>query len=280
MSVKTIKFLLIWILISFRLDTFAENKYEKMVQITSSHFIMGCDKGDENVFCQRKESPSHRLNIKNFWIDIHEVTVFEYALCIEKGACTLPDTISEDCSDHVGKQPNAEYNNWINKSVRKDHPINCVTWHQAKTYCEWLGKRLPTEAEWEKAARGVDGRQYPWGNEPATCNHAIMTTDEEGGGCGLDSTWPVGSKIKGASPYGVLDMSGNIAEWTADWYDENLYRTKIVDDSQGPITGKYRVVKGGRYSSPSSTIQTFSRSPYEPDRAFDSVGFRCALSEE
>ena len=139
--------------------------------------------------------------LPDFGIDRTEVRVDEYAACVLSGACTRPGTRAS-C-------------NWSDAD-RGDHPINCVNWEQARNYCAWVGKRLPSEQEWEKAARGEDGRVFPWGDEPATCDVAVIESGAEGRGCGHGSTWPVASLESGRSPYGIFDMAGNVLEWTAD----------------------------------------------------------------
>jgi formylglycine-generating enzyme required for sulfatase activity len=149
----------------------------EMVRVPAGEFTMGSKGGHSD------EKPEHRVYLEEFYIDKYEVTVAQYRACVEAGACTAPST--------------GQYYNW-GRSERENHPINGVDWDQAQAYCGWAGKRLPSEAEWEKAARGTDGRTYPWGNATPTCGYAVMS--QGGDGCGQDSTWPVGSKPSGASP--------------------------------------------------------------------------------
>jgi formylglycine-generating enzyme required for sulfatase activity len=118
-----------------------------------------------------------------------------------------------DVEGHEGTEWK-KYSNLPSEFKASDHPVVCVAWDEAKAYCEWVGKRLPTDIEWEKAARGTDGRTYPWGDDELSCEYAIMY--EGDAGCERKTTWPVGSKPKGASPYGAVDMSGNVLEWVAD----------------------------------------------------------------
>jgi len=166
-----------------------------MVYVPAGEFEMGSADGSND------EKPEHRVYLDAFWIDKTEVTNAQYQRCVMAGACK-----------------ESWYANDAN-SAGDAQPVVGVEHYMAEAYCEWVGARLPTEAEWEKAARGTDGRSYPWGNEEATCEYAVMK-DGSGNGCGEDKTWPVGNKPLGASPYGALDMAGNVWEWVADWYDD------------------------------------------------------------
>ncbi len=206
-----------------------KNKLSDMVLISDGEFMMGCNEAVDNN-CLEIEKPYHRVYLNNYYIDKHEVTVAEYQGCVNAGGCNEPNT--------------GKYCNW-GQSGREDHPINCVNWNQAQTYCRWAGKRLPTEAEWEKAARGTDGRKYPWGNETATFQYAVMS--DGGDGCGRNSTWPVCSKPQGNSPYGLCDMAGNVVEWVEDWYEGNYYQGSAANNPTGPSTGKDRVLRGGSW---------------------------------
>ena len=169
------------------------------------------------------EQPAHAVTLsKSFWIDLTEVTVEDYSVCWALKVCKLPM-----------QGPKL---NWGVPGKDK-HPANGVTWYDAKQYCEWKGKRLPTEAEWELAARGTDGRMFPWGNTKPTCD--LVVNDK----CGTTGTQKVGSKPKGDSPYGVHDMSGNVAEWVADYFKEDYYYESPAVDPKGPETGTKRVAR-------------------------------------
>jgi len=227
---------------------------------------MGCNSLIDSD-CDDDESPYHSVYISGFFIDAMEVTAGDYKDCVEAGLC-----------NYTGSNSNAAhtYNN-----SRDNHPINYVSWTDAKTYCEAKEKRLPTEAEWEKAARGEDGRLYPWGNETATCEYTIM---REGSvkGCDQGSTWPVGSKTAGASPYGAMDMAGNVAEWVHDWYDEAYYGGSPQDDPQGPTSSPhgYRILRGGSLTSNAKILRTSQRQLYNATTQLSLGGFRCAKSFE
>ena len=172
---------------------------DERVAIAGGAFVAGCDpaQGDD---CLPDEMPREVREVAAFEIDRTEVTVAAYRACVEAGACTPPD-VAEGC-------------NW-DREGRELHPVNCVDWEQAKAYCAFRDARLPTEWEWEKAARGSDGRRNPWGDAPADCRVAVL--DEGGGnGCGAgDTTFEVGSRPAGATPEGVVDLIGNVWEWTS-----------------------------------------------------------------
>jgi formylglycine-generating enzyme required for sulfatase activity len=214
-----------------------------MVRVPAGAFHYGCNASVDSQ-CEDDEKPGKRVTLPAFTIDKTEVMASAYGACVNTGTCTKPKT-GGSC-------------NW-GKSGRGDHPINCVDWIQAKAYCSWAGKRLPTEQEWEKAARGTDGRKYPWGNQSASCARAVM--NDGGTGCGDNKTWPVGSKPSGASPYGAQDMAGNVWEWTSDWYDSKK---------------KGRVLRGGSWGYDARRVRASSRGRYYPAFRSNSYGFRCA----
>jgi serine/threonine-protein kinase len=172
---------------------------------------------------------------------------------VEAGSCSAPS-----CSEE-GDSP----------EKRGDHPVVCVTWEQARRYCAWAGKRLPTEAEWEKAARGTDARTFPWGNTAPSCELAHYYD------CEGTSTLPVGTLKAGASPYGVLDMAGNVFEWVADWHHADYYALGPDRDPPGPASGEKKVVRGGAYSYGADELTVHGRTFDLPIKAFTQVGFRC-----
>ncbi len=235
-----------------------------MVLVPAGGFVMG-----SNI--ENDELPTRRVHVDLFFIDETEVTVMDYAVCVESESCGSPDA-GAGC-------------NW-SVDGRGEYPINCVTWFQAQEYCRWAGdgmKRLPTEAEWEKAARGTDARKYPWGDleEPA-CDRAVVEDASQGGaGCGTGGTMAVGTKPAGASPYGVQDMVGNVGEWVADWYGDS-YGGLNGRDPEGPIEGVLRVWRGGSWAlSPvvedheASSFRSAKRESADPDSRSPELGFRC-----
>lgn len=235
-----------------------------MVEVPAGEFVMG-----SNI--ENDELPVRRVHVDMFFIDETEVTVRDYAACVDDGVCEPPDT-GDACN---GGQDD-----------RAEHPVNCVAWSQADAYCRWTGdgmKRLPTEAEWEKAARGLDARTYPWGDiEEPTCMLAVVDDALEGGpGCGTSGTMVVGSKPAGASPYGVQDMVGNVGEWVGDWYADS-YGGLGAENPVGPMEGTQRVWRGGSWARSGtpreherSPLRVAERSSAEPEVRSPEVGFRC-----
>ena len=208
------------------------------------------------------ELPCHLVTVPAFKIDHDEVTVARYKACVTAGACSAPST--------------ASYTNW-GVSGKEQHPVNGVSWNQAKAYCTWAGERLCSEAEWEKAARGTDGRLFPWGNQPATCDYAVMNETSLGSdtGCKTKSTWPVGSKSAGASPYGPMDMVGNIEVWVEDWWF-NDYSTAPTDGSARETPPQYgRVVRGAGFEGQKSQIRASYRWYFAPTSSPYWTGIRC-----
>ena len=195
--------------------------------------------------------------LDGYWIDQTEVTNTMYKLCVEDGVCDVPI-----CTDYHDPKF-AEY------------PVVCVNWYQAQAYCDWAGRRLPTEAEWEKAARGTedDGRVYPWG-DLIGCAHANYQGQD---GC-LGKIAPVGTHPIGASPYGVLDLSGNVREWVVDWHHKDYFALAPDENPEGPSTGEYKLLCGGSYAEDSSYVTISSRSVVDPNTAHGTNGFRCAAS--
>jgi len=213
------------------------------VLVPAGEFTMGSEDGESD------EKPLHTVYLDAYRIYKTEVSNAQYAKCVQSGKCTKPDC------------------NYYGKEEYEDHPVVCVDWEQARSYCEWAGGRLPSEAEWEKAARGMEGRKYPWGEAEATCELANF------GGC-KDETAPVGSSPAGASPYGALDMAGNVWEWVNDWYGE--YDSADKKNPAGPASGQYRGLRGGGWLNESSHLRTAFRNNHLPDIRHYGIGFRCA----
>ena len=201
-----------------------------------------------------------------FSIDATEVTVAAYLHCVDAGACHAIDKKRgpRACNAVIGG--------------RDQHPVNCVSWSEASAYCSWKGQRLPTEAEWEFAARGNVGRTFPWGDGPPTCDLGVVS------GCKHASMLPVASRPKGETPTGISDLAGNAFEWVADWYAPSRKpSTTALQNPSGPCDGKspckgkrHRVIKGGHYGSARALLASWSRDSVAPGTAYPFVGFRCS----
>lgn len=233
------------------------------VLIPAGPFWMGCNTV-ETTDCNGDQKPYHEVTLSAYKMDKTEVTVAKYGECVTAGECTIPNIDT------------GVYCNW-GVSGTENHPVNCVDWNQADAYCTWAGKRLPTEAEWEKAARGTDGRKYPWGMDEPTCDFAVMNNGSNG--CGIEGTSEVCSKSPaGDSPYGLCDMAGNVWEWVGDWYDSEYYAGSPATDPAGPESGGNRVVRGGSYKDSEYIMRTHHRNFFFP-ALFNpdfNLGFRCA----
>jgi formylglycine-generating enzyme required for sulfatase activity len=216
-----------------------------LVFVPAGEFQMGSEIGSED------EQPVHAVNLNAFWIDQTEVTNAMYLACIAADGCSPLAGSSADLS------------------ANPDFPVQGAAWHEAVEYCVWAGRRLPTEAEWEKAARGTDGRLFPWGNGSPSGELANFDQLHDG-------VVAVGSLPAGASPYGALDMAGNVYEWVADWYGEDYYASSPSDNPHGPESGIQRVLRGGAWNSRVDNLRSANRFWAFPGRN-DFDGFRCAL---
>ncbi len=227
-----------------------------MVPVPDGAFVMGTFDGPSRT------QPPHEVHLSTFYIDQYEVTTARYAKFLEAAE-----------QDHPGLVPML----WDQVSLADDgdRPVMGVTWVAADAYCRWVGKRLPTEAEWEKAARGADGRTYPWGNDEPAFNLAnyekpVSATVYR------DSLKAVGSYEAGKSAYGAYDMAGSVSEWVADWYDETYYAISPQSDPQGPTRGHQKVLRGGSFGDPTTALKSASRESYFPADKGPYVGIRCA----
>lgn len=254
--------------------------YAGMVLVPAGDFVQGsteaqiqdaldaCTQGDNLCFLQglQDELPQHTVSLDAFYIDVRETTNAEYAACVQAGACQPPAPASSNTRGAYYGDP-----------AYADYPVIYVTWQDAGAYCRWAGKRLPTEAEWEKAARGPDGLLWPWGDlfSPDRANFRPPGTAPDSG-----DTSRVGSYPEGASPYGAMDMVGNAWEWVADWYEASYgasYQGQpTAQNPQGPASGDRKVVRGGSWNSNVASARAASRAGSPPQERYFDVGFRCA----
>lgn len=221
--------------------------------VPAGEFTMGSDLNSD-------EQPIHQVNLDDYWVDQTEVTNAMYSKCVADGVCKVSeDTSSSTQTSYYG---NSEFD---------DFPVIYVDWNMANDYCSWAGRELPTEAQWEKAARGTDGRTYPWG-EDISCDKANYQ-----GSCVGDTT-KVGSYLDGVSPYGIYDMAGNVWEWVSDWYDEKYYESSPSSNPLGPDSGQYRVLRGGSWNNFDVIVRSAIRYWDDPSLTNLIIGFRCSRS--
>jgi len=225
-----------------------------MLRIPGGRFTMGS--AEKNA--QPNERPPHVAVVGPFWIDRTEVTVGAYRACVERGACARPPRTSVNCTYDLGDP---------------QLPVSCVPWTSANAYCLAVGKRLPREAEWELTARGTTPVRYPWGTATAGCGlAATLAADNTQRSCSGKKPSRVGAHLAGASPYGALDMSGNVEEWVADWYAESVTEAS-------PRAGASHVLRGGGWLSPPVLARATARNWGSVREAGPNVGFRCARDD-
>ncbi len=251
-------------------EEFTNDTGATMRLIPEGEFTMGGNDGYAD------ERPIHLVYLNAYYIDKYEVTNSMYEACVDDGACNPPQETSS--------MTNPRY---YGNSQFADYPVIYVNWYQAETYCEWRGARLPTEAEWEKAARGTDGYKYPWGNS-FQCRNGnfddLMRLDgyviPGGPNCdGYKDIAPVGLFDSGSSPFEIYDMAGNVWEWVADWYDRDYYSDPSYKNPQGASSGNGRVARGGAWDvANTKNLLATRRVSFDPSTAGNYLGFRCASS--
>jgi formylglycine-generating enzyme required for sulfatase activity len=228
-----------------------------VVYVPQGDFVMGKDETTPS-----DHAPAHTISLDGFWIHQTEVTNGMYATCVALGICTAPAVETGSPNRYA----DARYTN---------APVGSVDWDQAEAYCEWIEGRLPTEAEWEKAARGTEAATYPWGETDPACDllnysGCLPTPAPE-----IIRTYPLG-----ASPYNLADTAGNVSEWVYDWYASDYYPASPADSPSGPATGEKRVVRGSNYLTPVEDLEIVLRDSLKPDKHAADLGFRCILAGE
>ena len=228
-----------------------------MAYVPAATFTRGCN-AKVDAQCKADEKPAHAVSVSSFFIGKTEITAGQYGACVQSGGCSATASGVGATAGVSGKEQN---------------PINFVTWAQAQAYCTFSGARLCTEAEWEIAARGTDNRRYPWGNTDPTCPYANFSA------CTDNATHATGASPKGASPFGSMDMAGNVKEWVADWYSATAYadaaKVSPALNPTGAATGTARVLRGGSYTDNAPEIRTSARSFASPATKAATVGIRC-----
>jgi serine/threonine-protein kinase len=257
--------------------------------VPAGEFQMGSDaeNNDANLL--------HKVYLDAFWIDQTDVTnaQFEkfvndsaYKTDAEKGGSSLVFNVNSKKLEVV-KGADWKHPQGVTSNLNglEKFPVLQMSWNDADAYCKWAGRRLPTEAEWEKAARGTDGRKYPWGNQPPAgnlLNFADKNLPADQSDNSIDDGYmfssPVGNYPDGASPYGVLDMAGNVWNWTADWYDGGYYKISPERNPQGPSSGTTRVLRGGGWGDNINGTRSDNRVNSHPNGRGPSLGFRCVMS--
>ena len=263
----------------------------QMLYITGFPFSMGA--ADDDTEADNDERPSHEVQLDNFYIDQFEVTVGQYAAFLNNIGGNRGTCGGNDCIE-TGFE--TQYSNLLNnfgfyepKAGFELHPANWVSWYGANSYCEWAGARLPTEAEWEYAARGIDGRIYPWGDEEPTSDRAIFAFPQTDSGYASAfqpvHTLPPG----GVSPFGVHGMAGHVWEWVQDWYDSAYFETNPGEAPNEDGATGLRVLRGGAWDSDAADLRSSNRFAAEPhivlsrisdSLLYRSIGFRCAMDAE
>ena len=237
----------------------------RWVRIPGGTFRMGSNRGT------RDEKPVHAVTVGTFEIAATEVTVAQYRKCVNAGVCTRPHWDDGACFNFDGTD-------WkkgsLPASFRNDNqPVVCIDWNQAATYAEWVGGRLPTEAEWEYAARSAGRDQkYPWGDRAPDCTRVVFADGSQG--CGRISTWPVCSRPSGNTAQGLCDVAGNAWEWVSDWYDASYYEASPTGNPSGSDSGSRRVMRGGSWFCPADQMRAANRFNRVPNMASSDFGFR------
>ena len=229
-----------------------------LIFIPAGEFTMGSNANVDPYFWGA-EGPRHTVYLDEYWIYQTEVTNAMYQQCVAEQKCPRP-------AKHISRTRDSYYDN----PQFANYPVIYVSYVHAQAYCRWAGGALPTEAQWEKAARGDDLRLFPWGDNPPTSGQLNYLNRD---------TAEVGSFPRDVSPYGVLDMAGNVWEWVFDYFQAAYYAVSPENNPRGPGTGDRRVIRGGAFFSDVDAVRTVVRASLKPDETFDTLGFRCVVTE-
>ena len=235
---------------------------EGMVPVPGGAFLMGSDPKVDRA-AGPQELPQRPVSLDAFEIDRYEVTNVHYLRFVLATGTAWPPFWMQDP--------------FLEKMA--SHPVIGVSWEEATAYCRWVGKRLPTEAEWEKAARGEDGRVFPWGNEPAGWLKSNIAHPGSKRGFKYPPLANVNRYDRGVSPYGVYQMAGNVSEWVSDWFDPEYYQRNLSDNPTGPAAGELKVFRGGSWNEDPEVARSAGRNAGRPDRKSYLTGLRCARTE-
>ena len=241
-----------------------------MIFIPEGSFIMGFEIDNNNEWGDMDEEPVHRVTLSSYWIDKYEVTSSNFSAFLNKNKneahrfIEITPTVTIELKNNMYRP----------RKGLENYPVNRVSWFGANAYCRWKGKRLPTEAEWEKAARGTDKRIFPWGNEFP--DNSRVTYRRKFNEQGFQVMEPVDGMKHGVSPYGVHHMAGNVWEWVSDWFDATVYQDENREDPQGPESGTSKVLRGGNWYYKAYYMRTTYRFNEKPEIFKVWQGFRCA----
>ena len=289
MVCRTLGMLTLFVIISHQ-QAVSSDRPDDMALVPAGEFFMGSPAGTDNL---PDEQPQRRVYLSSFFIDRHEITNEAYLSFVKSTGYRSPENANPSATLWSNATP---------MSGIERHPVVNVSWNDAVAYCHWVGKRLPTEAEWEKAARGTDARRYPWGNDwdigkANSASYWAGRTVEFNSGADWEAFWitgdgarlakdkgikgevltmPVGSFPQNLSPYGLYDMAGNVAEWVQDWYDPNYYRSAPLSNPAGPERGAIKSMRGGSWLKPAVSLRTTDRDWGTMDSRPSGTGFRCA----
>jgi formylglycine-generating enzyme required for sulfatase activity len=230
----------------------------EIIYIPAGSFTMGAD--SDSRYFWGAEAPEHQVTLAEYWIYRTEVTNGMYRACAAEKKCPRPAQIKSNTR-----------RDYYENSQYDDYPVIYVSWRDATSYCQWAGGRLPTEAEWEKAARGEDGRMFPWGNHSAQPHLANYDSRD---------TEAVGSYPEGASPYGVYDMAGNVLEWVFDYFQATYYQASPDENPRGPATGERRVYRGGAWHHLDEALRSAARASARENYTGVDIGFRCVIDSK